>query len=148
MGFSVSGSAAVIFVAAFIGFGMFYTATANSFERVNDAREDQRDRLLDQQNTEISLVSATWNATGSENLVVTVDNTGSETLSVEETDLLVDNDYQTEYETTVNTNPSNPSTDIWASQEQLEITVTSLSTEPVRVKVVTENGIAETAEVS
>ena len=145
MGFSVSGSAAVIFVAAFIGFGMFYSATANSFERVNDAREDQRDRLLDQQNTEISLVSATWNATGSENLVVTVDNTGSETLSVEATDLLVDNDYQTGYDTTVDTDPS---TDIWASQEQLEITVTSFTSGPDRVKVVTENGIADTAEVS
>ena len=144
MGFSVSGSAAVIFVAAFIGFGMFYSAAANGFERVNDAREDQRDRLLDQQNTDISVVSATWN-NSDDNLVVTVDNTGSETLSVEETDLLVDNDYQTGYDTTVDTDPS---TDIWASQEQLEITVTSFTSGPDRVKVVTENGIADTAEVS
>jgi flagellar protein FlaF len=145
MGFSVSGSAAVIFVAAFIGFGMFYSATANGFERVNDAREDQRDRLLDQQNTDISLVSATWNSSGNDNLVVTVDNTGSETLSVEATDLLVDNDYRTGYDTTVD---NDPSTDIWASQERLEITVTSLSSQPGRVKVVTETGIAETAVVS
>ncbi|GCF14136.1 hypothetical protein Harman_20710 [Haloarcula mannanilytica] len=145
MGFSVSGSAAVIFVAAFIGFGMFYSATANSFERVNDAREDQRDRLLDQQNTDISLVSATWNSSGSEDLVVTVDNTGSETLSVEETDLLVDNDYRSNYETAVD---GVGSTDIWASQERLEITVSSLSSQPDRVKIVTENGIADTMVVS
>ncbi|KAA9399829.1 flagellin [Haloarcula sp. CBA1130] len=145
MGFSVSGSAAIIFVAAFIGFGMFYSATANSFERVTDAREDQRDQLLDQQNTEISLVSATWNSSGNENLVVTVDNTGSETLSVEETDLLVDNDYRTGYETSVGTDDA---TDIWASQEQLEITVSSLSSQPNRVKVVTENGVADTMVVS
>ncbi|EMA34400.1 flagellar protein F [Haloarcula japonica] len=145
MGFSVSGSAAIIFVAAFIGFGMFYSATANSFERVNDAREDQRDRLLDQQNTDISLVSATWNESGNDNLVVTVDNTGSETLSVEATDLLVDNDYHTGYDTTVDTDSS---TDIWASQERLEITVSSLSSQPDRVKVIAENGIAETMVVS
>lgn len=145
MGFSVSGSAAIIFVAAFIGFGMFYSATANSFERVNDAREDQRDRLLDQQNTDISLVSATWNSSGNDNLVVTVDNTGSETLSVEATDLLVDNNYRTGYGTIVD---GNGSTDIWASQERLEITVTSLSSQPDRVKVVAENGIAETMVVS
>jgi flagellar protein FlaF len=145
MGFSVSGSAAVIFVAAFIGFGMFYSATANSFERVNDAREDQRDRLLDQQNTDISIISATWNSTGEDNLVVTVDNTGSETLSVEETDLLVDNDYETGYSTSVD---NDDSTDIWASQEQLKITVTSFSSPPDRVKVVTENGVAETAVVN
>ena len=145
MGFSVSGSAAVIFVAAFIGFGMFHSATANGFERVNDAREDQRDRLLDQQNTDISLVSATWNSSGNDNLVVTVDNTGSETLSVDATDLLIDNDYRTGYATTVD---GDGSTDIWASQEQLEITVTSLSSQPGRVKVVAENGIAETMMVS
>ncbi|EMA10824.1 flagellar protein FlaF [Haloarcula vallismortis] len=145
MGFSVSGSAAVIFVAAFIGFGMFYSATANSFERVNDAREDQRDRLLDQQNTDISLVSATWNSSGEKDLVVTIDNTGSETLSVEATDLLVDNDYRTGYGTTVD---GDGSTDIWASQERLTITVSSLSSQPDRVKVVTENGIADTMVVS
>ena len=145
MGFSVSGSAAIIFVAAFIGFGMFYSASANGFERVNDAREDQRDRLLDQQNTDISIASATWNASGNENLVVSVDNTGSETLSVAETDLLVENDYQTGYDTTVDTEPS---TDIWASQERLEITVTSFSSPPDRVKVVTENGVAYTMVVS
>ncbi|MDS0219817.1 flagellin [Haloarcula sp. S1AR25-5A] len=144
MGFSVSGSAALIFVAAFIGFGMFYSATANSFERVNDAREDQRDRLLDQQNTDISIVSATWNTTGDEDLVVTVDNTGSETLSVEETDLLVDNDYLSGYETTVD---DERSTDIWASQERLEITVSSIS-QPDRVKIVTENGVADTMVVT
>jgi len=145
MGFSVSGSAAVIFVAAFIGFGMFYSATANSFERVNDAREDQRDRLLDQQNTDISLVSATWNSSGNDDLVVTVDNTGAETLSVEATDLLVDNDYRTGYDTTVE---SDSSTDIWASQERLTITDSSLSSQPDRVKVVTGNGVAETMVVS
>ncbi|MFY4812767.1 flagellin [Haloarcula sp. AONF1] len=145
MGFSVSGSAAIIFVAAFIGFGMFYSATANSFERVNDAREDQRDRLLDQQNTDISLVSVTWNASGNDNLVVTIDNTGSETLSVEATDLLVDNEYRTGYGTTVD---GDGSTDVWASQERLEITVSSLGSQPDRVKVVAENGIAETMVVS
>jgi flagellar protein FlaF len=145
MGFSVSGSAAIIFVAAFIGFGMFYSAAANGFERVNDAREDQRDRLLDQQNTDISVASATWNASGNENLVVSVDNTGSETLSVEETDLLVDNEYRTGYGTTVD---GDGATDIWAPQERLTMTVTSLGSQPGRVKVVTENGIAETAVVS
>jgi len=145
MGFSVSGSAAIIFVAAFIGFGMFYSAATNGFERVNDAREDQRDRLLDQQNTEISLVSATWNSSGNDNLVVTVDNTGSETLSVEATDLLVDNDYHSGYDTSVD---GDSSTDIWASQERLTVTVTSLSSQPDQVKVVTESGVADTMVVS
>ncbi len=79
---------------------MFYSAAANGFERVNDAREDQRDRLLDQQNTEISLCRRRGTQRERQPCV-TVDNTGSETLSVEATDLLVDNDYRTGYGTTV-----------------------------------------------
>ena len=145
MGFSVSGSAAIIFVAAFIGFGMFYSATANGFEQVTDAREDQQDRLLEQQNTGISIISATWNSDGNDELVVAVNNTGSTTLSVSDTDLLVDNDYQAGFETTVD---GDGSTDVWAPGTQLTITVTSLDSRPDRVKVIAENGIADTRVVS
>ena len=63
MGFSVSGSAALIFVAAFIGFGMFYSATANSTEMVNDAREDRSDRQLERTNTAIQITTVNYNDT-------------------------------------------------------------------------------------
>jgi len=141
MGFSVSGSAALIFVAMFIGFGMFYSATANGFENINDAREDQSDRLLDQQNTEINITSATYT---DGDLVVDIDNTGATELSVSKTDLLVDNVYQSGYSTTVDTDSG---TDIWSPQETLTITVT-LSTMPNTVKIVTETGVADTQVVS
>jgi len=145
MGFSVSGSAAIIFVAAFIGFGMFYSATANSFERVQDARGAQQDRFLDQQNTAVEITAATWNASGTDDLDVTVENTGSTTLAVSDTDLLVDNAYQSGYDTAVD---GDGSTDVWAPQETLTITVTTFNSQPGRVKVVTENGLADTAVVS
>ena len=141
MGFSVSGSAALIFVAAFIGFGMFYSATANGFENVNDAREDQSERLLDQQNTEINITAATY---ASEELIVEINNTGATELSVSKTDLLTGNEYQSGYNTSVDTDDS---TDIWSPQETLTITVT-LTEEPTTVKVVTETGVADTMVVS
>jgi len=143
MGFSVSGSAALIFVAMFIGFGMFYSATANGFESVNDAREDQSDRLLDQQNTKINIASATYDSTNDE-LVVDIDNTGSTELSVSETDLLVDNVYQSGYSTSVD---GDSNTDIWSPQARLTITV-SLTNAPNTVKIVTETGVADTRVVS
>ena len=145
MGFSVSGSAAIIFVAAFIGFGMFYTASANSIEQINDARADQADRTLDQQNTDIEIVTAVWNSSGNDDLDIEVENTGATELSVEDTDLLVDGVYQTGYDTSVE---GDSGTDVWAPQQTLTITVTTLSSQPNDVKVVTENGVADTGVVS
>jgi len=144
MGFSVSGSAALIFVAMFIGFGMFYSATANGFENINDAREDQSERLLEQQNTEINVTSAVWNSSGNDELVVEVDNTGATELSVSKTDLLVDNVYRSGDRTEVGTDDE---TDIWSPQETLTITV-DRDSKPNSVKIVTETGVADTMVVS
>ncbi len=142
MGFSVSGSAAIIFAALFIGFGMFHTATANSFESVSDAREDRTDRALVQQNTAVAVTGATWDGTNDE-LTVTVDNTGSSDLVVGDVDVLANNSYLRGYETTVD---GDAATDLWFPGETLTVTVSSLSSDPGRVKVVTGPGVAATSE--
>jgi len=141
MGFSVSGSAAIVFAGMFIAFGMFHTATTNGFERVSEAQEDRTDRTLAQQNTAIEVTNATWNATG-ENLTVTVNNTGSESLTVSEVDLLANNSYVAGYNTSVD---GDAETDLWLPQEELTITITSLREDPGRIKIVTGTGVAETA---
>jgi len=144
MGFSVSGSAALIFAAMFIAFGMFHSATTNGFEQVSEAQEDRTDRTLVQQNTEIEILSATWNGNGNDNLVVEVANNGSTELTVSDVDLLTDNDYQTGSLTSVD---GDDSTDLWLSHEVLNVTVRSGS-QPGQVKVVTGPGVADTAEVT
>ncbi|WP_135305672.1 flagellin [Haloarcula amylovorans] len=147
MGFSVSGSAALIFVAMFIGFGMFYSATANGFENVNDARDAQADRTLEQQNTAIGLTSAVYNTT-TDSLNVTVTNTGSTELAVSDVDLLANNRYLTGYRTTVE---GDETTDLWLPEERLVINATGVTTDPGRVKLVTGPGVSAvetTAEVS
>ncbi|MFC6863598.1 flagellin [Halomicroarcula sp. GCM10025817] len=143
MGFSVSGSAAIIFVAAFIGFGMFYSASANSLEQISDARDDQRDSLLEQQNTAITVIDVTYDSTG-DSLTITVENTGSTELAVSDVDVLVDNEYQSGYGTAVD---GDTTTDLWLAQQTLEITVTGLTSKPARVKLVTGPGIEATEEV-
>jgi len=141
MGFSVSGSAAIVFAGMFIAFGMFHTATTNGFERVSEAQEDRTDRTLAQQNTAIDVTSATWNTT-SRTLTVTVNNTGAEPLAVSDVDLLANNSYQSGYNTSVD---GDRDTDLWLSQEQLTITVTAINDNPGRVKVVSGTGVADTA---
>ncbi|MEF8786246.1 MAG: flagellin [Haloarculaceae archaeon] len=145
MGFSVSGAAAIIFATMFVTFGMWFTASANSFESVSDAETDKSDRALEAQNTAISIADATYNNT-SEELTVTVTNTGAAQLTVETTDLLVDGQYQRGWEDTATVEGRD--TRLWLAGEQLRITV-SMSTEPDRVKIVTENGVsAATTEVT
>lgn len=143
MGFSVSGSFAIIVVGALIGFGMFATATTNGFELVNDAQKQAHDAQFDQQNTAIAIENATYNAT-STTVEIEATNTGSTTLSVNATDVLLDNEYQTAFET--RSVDGDASTDLWLPGETLTIEIDRGSA-PDRVKLVTGTGIAETAVI-
>ena len=76
---------------------------------------------------------------------VRVNNTGSTALSVDETDALVDSDYRTDWRDNA-TVAGNATTDLWLPGEQL---VFNLTGDPgQRVKVVTEHGVADSAEVT
>lgn len=142
MGFSVSGSAAIILAGLFIGFGMYYGATAESNELVSEAREDRVDDTLAEKNSAIAIQSVEY-VNG--RLTVLVDNTGAESLSVNETDFLVDNTYQTDWERNATVDGSG-GTDLWLPEERLNVTVYPDDL-PARVKVVAGQGVADTAEV-
>lgn len=143
MGFSVSGSAAIIFLAAFVGFGMLYTSAYNSFELVDGALDDKESQILGQQNTDIEIVAVETNTTDS-TMNVTVENTGANGVSVEHTDLLVNGTYRTSVTTTVD---GDPDRSLWLPGENLTLE-TSYDGGPKRVKVVTDHGIAAFEEVS
>jgi flagellar protein FlaF len=143
MGFSVSGAAAIIFVSLFIGFGMMHTAAANSYERVADAEAARTDRVLEQQNTAVEIVTATHNGT---HLTVEAKNAGASQLRLPTSDLLVDGRYETGWATGA-TVAGYGDSDLWLSGETVSITV-SASTQPDHVTVVTESGISATREVT
>lgn len=143
MGFSVSGSAVIIFVGVFIGLGMFLTATTNSFERVSDAQEGQTEKALTEGNTDIDIKAAEYDS-ASNRLTVLVNNTGSSALGVNRTDFLVDNAYIETWEADARVNGAT-GTDLWLPGEQLNITIRTAD-DPARVKVVTEAGVADTEE--
>jgi len=145
MGFSVSGSAAIIFAALFIAFGMWYTASANSFERVSDAEGDRTDAVRATGSSSVEITSATYN-NSTNNLSVSVENTGAVQLTLESTDVLVDGQYQEGWQSNA-TVDGHADTRLWLGAEQLTVTLSAPS-QPERVKVVAETGVSDTAGVS
>jgi len=143
MGFSVSATVAILFAASLIAFGMFYSAAFDTVERVTDARNDAQDDLLAQQNTAIAIDGAVYHA-GNDTLLIDVDNTGTTTLTVSGTDLLVDNEYRGSF--AGRDVDGDATTDLWQPGETLHYNVT-VSPQPDRVKVVSDPGVAGTEVV-
>nr|WP_246404051.1 fla cluster protein FlaF [Halobellus ruber] len=120
-----------------IASGTLYTAAAGSAERVSEAHDAESEELLDRRNTVIEAAEVVYdNSSGTLN--VTVTNNGTTTLSVEDTSLLVDNEYVLPNGTTVD---GDTATDVWAPDQRLVFTVDT-GTKPDRVKVVAGNGVA------
>jgi len=139
LGFSVSGSAAIVFVGIFLAFSTAYTASTNGFERVNDAQSAVDDEALERQNTALNITNATYDS-GNGTLILDVDNEGAAELSVEAVDLLVDNTYRDNF--TARRVDGDAATDLWLPGERLHLEV-SLPTRPTRVKVVSGPGVAD-----
>ena len=146
MGFSVSGSAAILFIAAFVSVGILYSAAFNGFEQVQDAERASDDRVLEAKNTAIEVANVTHNDSGTGKLTVNVTNNGSTTLSVSETDLLTNGTYVADDAYLGRSVDGNNQTDLWMPGETYSMTV-SQSTEPDRIKVVTSNGVSATEVV-
>ena len=140
MGFSTSGSMAILFVGVLVCLGTVYPVAETANERVTDATLERDDRALDGRNTAIDVTNVSYDA-DNDTLVVNVTNTGSTTLSVDDTDLLVDGAYQDGYTTRVDGEGGRT---IWVPGERLQFELTGVTTAPDRLKVVTEHGVAET----
>ena len=145
MGFSVSGSAAILFIAAFVSVGILYSAAFNGYEQVQDAEAASDDRVLEAKNTAIEIANVTYDA-DNDTMTVNVTNNGSTTLSVSGTDLVSNGSYVTQ-DAYLNTSvDGNNETDLWQPGETYSMTV-SQAPKPDRIKVVTSNGVSATEVV-
>lgn len=146
---ATSASLLVVFVGLFLALGALYTVTANTTERLRDARADQRDHHHAVQLSAVNVTEATWNTTDA-NLLLRVENAGDTTLFVRETDTVVDGTYvgTDEYE---RVEVGGTSSDLWRPGEVLvledEDTVAGFDETPRRAVVVTGTGVAGTSEV-
>lgn len=138
MGFSTSGATVIVFLGVLVSASVFVPAAEHALEEVSDARDGRGERLLDQRNSGVEVVNVTYDNT-SEVLNVSVNNTGTTTLGVNETDLLVDGVLQTGYNTTVSGEGNRT---LWLPGETLTFTVSGVTSEPGRVKVAAETGVA------
>ncbi|OLZ39730.1 flagellin [Natrinema saccharevitans] len=139
MGFSTSGATAIVFVGVLVAAGIAYPVFQTAQEQRRDAIADRDDRQLDVRNTGIEVASWSYNESGDENFTMSVDNTGSTTLSVPETALLLDGVYQESYATSVD---GDGGRELWQPGETLTMEVST--PRPDRAKVVTDYGVAET----
>ena len=90
MGFSVSASTAIVFLAAFLGVGMLYTTAYDGVEAVGDATTQDQERALETQNTAVTITNVTHDTSQTTDYVnATVVNDGASVLHVTETDVLV-----------------------------------------------------------
>lgn len=159
MGFSVSGSFAIVVLASLIALGTVYPAVANSFEDIRDAQRADQTDALERQNTELNLTSATWES-GQSRLVIEVKNDGTTELAVNGTDIIIDNTYVTHERLAADSNSSeaiegDETTELWLPAETYNVTVSEtvlddlgISTPPDRVKVVTGPGVSDAAGVA
>ena len=149
MGFSVSAGTAIVAIAALASVGMLYTAGYNGYERVQDAQQGQQERALSTENTAIALANVTHNtSTDPHTITVTVNNSGTTTLSVADTDLLLDGEYATVGNQTLETASGTIAaggndTDLWQPGETLSLTVRENYSTGLSATVVTENGVAD-----
>jgi flagellar protein FlaF len=145
MGFSVSGATAILFAATLIAFGMWHSAATDSFERVSEAKQDRADDALAEGNTDVAITRAFHDGSGT--LEVDVENRGATALSLNGTDVVVDNEYRSGWQGDARIDGSAVKTDLWLPGETVTIVIDSIST-PDRVKVTTERGVSDTSEVT
>lgn len=148
MGFSVSGATALLLVAFLISFGAFYTAATGTFDQIQDAQVDQVDQNIEAINTNIDIGSATYNESGNNELVIVANNTGASSVSLSDTDLLIDGEYTMDWQPTARID-GDADRGLWVPQSQLEITVDfdAEGDDPEQVRLVTIHGIAATESV-
>jgi flagellar protein FlaF len=139
MGFSTSVATMLIFMGVVLSIGIMFPAMEGSFEQVSDALEGRDDRVLEQRNSEVNVTNTSYDA-AADTFTLEANNTGAVTLDVEEVDVLFDGEIQTGYTASVE---GVTGRSLWVSGETLAIEVSSVTSKPTRVKLVTGTGISE-----
>ena len=137
MGFEVSVVVTIFFISAVIVGTLSYTILTTSSDVFADASAEQHQMQNKRLNTDLEIDSSVPGVfNGTYDLTVTMTNTGSETLSFDELNVLIDGSLE-EY-------TFSDTAATWVPEETRNLTVSNLTgTGNHRIKVVTENGIAD-----
>ncbi|MCX2818426.1 fla cluster protein FlaF [Haladaptatus sp. F3-133] len=142
MGFSVSGSTAVIFLGIVISVGIVLSAAQTTGSELSNSWNQRTSDMLGQKNTYINVTDAKYNKTLSK-VTVNATNMGSTTLSIDKLNLLVDGNLKPDRGVQV---VGARKSSLWLPGEK--ISFTGNSTGMVEsVEVVTGNGVSRVKEV-
>lgn len=153
MGFSVSASFAVAVIASLIALGMLYPAVSGGFESVSEASQTAGERRLASVNTAINITSVCYDS-GTNEVRLSVENTGSEGLGLNRTHVLIDNNYQVSFDS--RDVDGITGTAVWAPGETANLVLSytagsiieGIAPDPGRVTVATEHGVKDSEAVS
>lgn len=168
MGFSTGGSAALLALGLFIAFGTFQAATTERLEHVTDAKDAVGEDRLDRINTEINITEADWGQIDSAfTLTIRATNNGTTALPINDTDVIVDGNYEpaadfsSETVDGIDTHRSRAAgvvdaTSVWLPGETYEVQIVVQDLEsasipdnpPERVKLTVQGGVSDSKEVS
>ena len=143
MGFSVSGSFALLFLTLFIIAGIVYPAVSNSVERVQEASAEIDALEMNRENTAINITAYSYNSSGNEHVHLIVTNNGMTALHVDRIAILIDNEYQTDTHIVETSVDGNSTTNLWLPGEDVTIITDPSTTSPNTVVVVTEYDVGD-----
>lgn len=143
MGFSVSGSFVILFLAVLVVFSTVYPVTTETADRIDEADDQMADLELQRENTAINITRASFNTSGNDHAHLTIRNTGTTALHVNETTILIDNEYQTQSQLVSTDVEGNTATDIWLPDERLNVTTDPTGSSPTAVVVVSEYDVED-----
>ncbi len=170
MGFSTSGAVAVMLIAFLVAGSVLVPTLFNVSAETGEAFSTKADQIRDQQNTALDITTSEYQFEEDEDgeiteqsLVINVTNTGSQTLDIGSTDLLIDGGYISlpADDITVHVpgeDDPREDTTIWPPEATLEITFDSSIEfddgsedkeleDAERVKIVTERGVSVSSTV-
>ena len=132
MGFATSITVAIIFMAIIIMATISFPIMIQSYEKVQESRDEKHEIQMEQLNTAIDITNIT--AIGADILWITVTNEGTIMLHADECSVLVDGII-----TNYSVNPSG----FWSPQNYAVFSVLAETNEDHVIKITTEQGISD-----
>ncbi len=132
MGFATSITVAIIFMAIIIMATISFPIMIQSYENVQESRDDKHEIQMDQLNTAIDITNIV--KSGGDSLIITVSNEGTTVLRGNKSNVLIDGIYKT-YTVTP--------TGYWMPQTDAVFTVNANTSTNHIITITSENGISD-----
>lgn len=143
MGFSVSSSTIIIFIAFLLSFSVFYGSWSSSQDILSETKKETVNNRVEKIQTDIQIVNAEFISSNSD-IIINTSNTGSTTLEIKDVTIIINGKYQdnNEFEFKIFKNNETIESNYWYPNEYL-VAKRLIGSPNGSVKVIVENGISD-----